>query len=154
MDDWRQFDETFRQAQQRQQERERAEQEKKANMDESKRKTIEFVSNIAQPAFGEIEKELHGRGMTCQTVPKGSSITIHVAKPGGLPTRTGAFEWTVTVEPTSTASGIQVKASGTDVPAHKVKIERPGGVLLSGDKVNKDDIARSFRADFCRACLT
>jgi hypothetical protein len=155
MDDWKQFDEKFRQAQQRRQEQEKAEQEKGANMNKNEGKATKFVSEIAQPAFREIEEELRGRGMKGDTVPKNSSITIHVFKTGGLPTRTRDFAWTV--EATPTASGIQLKASGTDVQAHRIKIEPPGGVLLSGellsdDKVNKDDIVRSFFDDFGRAC--
>jgi hypothetical protein len=100
MDDWKQLDETLRQAQQRREEQEQAKQQENANMDESKRKAFEFVSNIARPAFREIEGELHKRDMKGETVPKASSITIRVTNPGeGLPTRTGDFEWTVEATP-------------------------------------------------------
>jgi hypothetical protein len=140
MTGWEGFSEKFRRAEQRQQEQMGKNAQEKAAMGENEGKAMNFISTIAQQAFLEIEQRLQDQDIKDQIVPKGLSITIHAFKPGGLPTATGDFEWTVAAIPTP--SGIVIKASGTNTPWHTIQVHK------ASETPTEDDIVKSFIDDF------
>ena len=131
MADWKnELDDVLRQKKQQQQERTKREQQERMAVEQNREKAIEFVKSIVDPAFRELEKELHKHGTTANVLPLSStSVTIHVPP----------FQYSIDVG--VSVSGVYPEVtsiSGSRYTSNRSILK--DGRVLSIDEITKDDI--------------